>query len=187
MEEGSLAEDSRRYQILEYEQLAARQSSTSGEMNRNDLLRMYDLYQQHPNVLVNPMSAKHSLGRQSFNTKYRDIGLRQMDDRHIQMNMKIPKSYVKSLEPHLRKDRAHIYENEKRVPLNHRQNLNENSMTSPRLEAAYLAETHSRESNGQLTDHGTDKSMNPLHSHIFNSPALMFQDQKNDIKIEATN
>jgi len=76
MEEGTLAEDSRRYQILEYEQLAARQSAAGGEMSRADLLRMYDLYKQHPNLLVNPMTTQHSLGRQSFNAKYRDIGLR---------------------------------------------------------------------------------------------------------------
>lgn len=61
---------------MEYERLATRQSSASGEMSRADLLRMYDLYKQHPNLLVNPMTAQHSLGRQSFNSKYRDIGLR---------------------------------------------------------------------------------------------------------------
>jgi len=138
---------------------------------------MYDLYKQHPNLLVNPMTAQHSLGRQSFNAKYRDVGLRQMDDKHIQMNMKIPKSYIKSLEPHLRKARAHVYENENRLPASLSRNvpeLNQQSFPSARHEAA----THSRDSTGQLTDRGTGKShsINPLSSQVFNSPALMFQD-----------
>ena len=99
-----------------------------------------------------------------------------MDDKHIQMNMKIPKSYIKSLEPHLRKDRAHIYENENRLPASLRLNINEPSFPSARQEAA----THSRDSTGQLTGRGAgkSKSINPLSSHVFNSPALMFQDQK---------
>lgn len=83
MEPTALAYDPRRYQVMPFNKVVSRQSSTGSDLARNDLLRMYDMYKQHPNLMINPKSIQHNIARQSFNAKYRDMGLRQIDDKHI--------------------------------------------------------------------------------------------------------
>lgn len=79
-------------------------------------MRLYELRNSNPSIRLDPSGTRHNLGRQSLNVVYSDLGDRQVTDAHIQMTLRMPKSYVKSLHPDLKKPRAHIYEQNNRFP-----------------------------------------------------------------------
>ena len=79
-------------------------------------MKLYELCKSKPNIKINPANTKHTFGRQSFNRRYVDLGEKQVVDTHIQMSLNMPKSYVKSLQPEIKRPRAHIYEDNNRLP-----------------------------------------------------------------------
>lgn len=111
----------RRYQVktVNQELPIFNQQGPRGQRQLTDneqAIRLYELCKSNPSIMLNPSSTKHQIGRQSMNVVYNEVGDRQVTDAHIQMTLKMPKSYIKSLHPDLKKPRAHIYEQNNRFP-----------------------------------------------------------------------
>lgn len=119
MERRTLLEQPRRYEVTSANgQLPIFQKSVRAQRGTENeqAMKLFELCKSNPSITINPVNTKHAFGRQSLNAKYAEFGQRQAMDTHIQMTLRMPKSYVKSLQQELKRPHAHIYEANNKLP-----------------------------------------------------------------------
>ena len=71
-------------------------SLTEESVGPGNIVSVYEMWRENPNLRCSTQGISHSLGKKSFNKQYQ-AGQQQIHDKIIQMNINMPKLYCKSL------------------------------------------------------------------------------------------
>ncbi len=79
----------------------------------SQIVKIYEMWKQNPNLKCDPSSLQYSITKSSFNKNFQS-NLQHLNDSIIQMAIRMPKSYNKSVQ--IKKKKTQISESQNKIP-----------------------------------------------------------------------